>query len=128
MPRVDLQGLGQRLGGPGAVLVREGAGEQVVEPRVLGGLLGGLLERLRRQGVVLLVEGQLGRGEIGLDEVGLLLGHGVVELVEHLLRVGAAEQEETAEGDAALGRGEPVRGQLRTSFSIASIVVVCRGR
>ena len=105
MVRVDLEGLGQLLGGAGAVLGREGTGEQVVKPRVLGGGLRRLPERLGRQGVVLFVQGQLGRGEIGLHEVGLLLGDDVVELVQHLARIGAAEQKEPPDGDEALRRG-----------------------
>ena len=72
MVRVDLQGLGQLLLGPGPVLGREGTGQQVVEPRVLGGGLRRLAERLRGEGVVLLLQGQLGGGEVGVDEVGLL--------------------------------------------------------
>ena len=104
MPRVDLQGLGQLLGAPGPVVVLEGTGQQVVESRVVGGFLGRLPERLGGQGVVFLLEGQLGRGEVGLDEVRAFLDGDVVELVEHLAGIGAAEEQVPAEHDAAFRR------------------------
>ena len=132
--RVDLQGLGQLLlGRRPDPRRREGTGQQVVEPRVLGGGLRGLAERLRREGVVLLVQGQLGRGEVGVDEVGLLLDGDVVELVEHLLGVGAAEEEVPPEADPAFRRGVPRGGRPdsgldrvegRRGVGIAAVVAV----
>ena len=63
---------------------------------------------------------------VGLDEVGLLLDGDVVELVEHLAGVGAAEEEEAAEGDAALRRGivpRNFRNELLEDLVIAPGVV-----
>ena len=116
MTRVDLEGFGQRLGGPGTVLRGEGAGEQVVEPRVLAGGLGRLAERFGRQCVVFFFQGELGRGVIGIQEVGLLLGDDVVKLIQHLTRIGATEQEEPPDGDEPLRRGIAPRPTLNEPF------------
>ena len=63
-----------------------------MKPRVLAGGLGGFAKRLGRKGVVFFFQRQLGRGEMGIHEVGLLLGDDVVKLVEHLPRVDSTEQ------------------------------------
>ena len=105
MTGVDLEGFGQRLGGAGAIFGGEGAGEQVVKPRVLAGGLRRLAERFGRQRVVLFFEGKLGRGVIGIHEVGLLLGDDVVKLIQHLTRIGATKEQEPPDRDESLRRG-----------------------
>ncbi len=99
VPRVDLERLGERLGGSGAILGRQGAGQQVMKVRLERGGLRRLSKRLGRQGIIFLLECHLGRGEIGFEEVRLLLGDDVVKLVEHLAGVGSAHQEEPSDGD-----------------------------
>ncbi len=106
---VDLERLGDRFGRLGAVVVAERLGHQVMETRVRRGLLGGLPQRLHGEPVILLVQSQLGRGEIGVHEIGGLPDDRVVVQVQHLLRVSAPEQEEPAEGDLGLQRGIPSR-------------------
>ena len=84
--------------------------------------MGAFCERLGRQGVVLLVEGQLGRGEVGLDEVGLLLHGDVVELVEHLAGIGPAEQEEPPEREAVFGPAEALGGRQHHLFDRLELI------
>ena len=83
-----------------------------MKSRVLAGGLRRLAERFGRQGVVLFFQGELGRGVIGIQEVGLLLGDDVVKLIQHLTRIGAADQEEPPDGDESLRRGIPPRPAL----------------
>ena len=110
--RVDLERGVERLFGPGAISVGQGAGQQVVKPRVVAGFLGRFAERLGRQGEILFIECQLGRREMGVDEVRLLLGDHIVELIEHLLGIGPADQEEAPERDQSRGRGITARPAL----------------
>ena len=56
-----------------------------------------------------MIQRQLGRGEISVYEIGGSLDDGVVELVEHLLRIGATNEEETTEVDLSFARGIPPR-------------------
>ncbi len=119
MVRVDLEGLGQCLVGLAAIIVGKGAGEQVVEPGILGGVLGGFLEGLGGQGGILLLQGQLGRGVEALGIVGMLFRDEVVELVEHLAGVGASEEEEPTRARGGLPGCAKRWGAFTTRASIA---------
>src|SRR5271165_3850946 len=76
-----------------------------MESRLRRSLLGGFTQGLRGEPVILLVQCQLGRGEIGIHEIGGSLDDGVVELVEHLLWIGATDEQETPEGHLCFWRG-----------------------
>ena len=78
-----------------------------MKPRVQRGGLGRLAERLGRQGVVLFIQGQLGRGVIGIHEVGLLLGDDVVKLVQHFSGIFPAQDIISPDRHQVLGRERP---------------------
>ena len=116
MPWVDLESFGKRLGATSTVIGGEGTRQQVVKPRIKARTLRCLAERFGRERIVLFFQGQLGRRVISIEEVGLLLDHDVVKLVQHFTRIGPSKQKEPPDGHKSFRGGKPPRATLNEAI------------
>ena len=114
----------------GRVVGRKRAGQQIMVLRILGQRFRRGLQRFGREGVVILVEGQLGNGEVRFGEIGLRLAERIVDQFQNLPRIGAAIQQKPAKRDAVAGRIESLRAIRENAadflVGIFGLLFVCR--
>jgi len=93
-------------------------------PAVVGagssGARAALHESLGRNGVVVLLQGQVAGGQVGLQAVGLLLEDRVVVAFKHLPSIGAAQEGASAYGNSIFGALVPPRLPLRQDATSSS--------